>query len=145
VDEIGPHLAREIVIQRGHSRYSPNNAKYFDFVPFNTAAEYIKSSELVISHAGIGTIILCKEHGIPLIILPRRKKYKEHMNDHQMEIAQMLAKKKERNIHIIFEEGQLEKKIQDVLKGKGERTPIPNPGRINLIMTIREFIDKEEI
>jgi beta-1,4-N-acetylglucosaminyltransferase len=145
VDEISPQIAREIVIQRGHSRYRPSNAKYFDFVPFNTAAEYIKSSELVISHAGIGTIILCKEHGIPLIILPRRKKYKEHMNDHQMEIAQMLAKKKERNIHIIYEEGQLEKKIQDVLKDKGERTLIPNPGRINLIMTIREFIEKEEI
>jgi beta-1,4-N-acetylglucosaminyltransferase len=100
IDEIATHIPNEIVIQRGHSKYLPSKAKHFDFVPIDTATEYIKVSELVISHAGMGTIILCKEHGIPLIILPRRKKYDEHMNDHQMEIAQMLVERKERNIHV---------------------------------------------
>lgn len=142
-DEIAPHIPSEIAIQRGHSKYLPKNAKHFDFVPIDTATEYIKLSELVLSHAGIGTIILCKEHGIPLIILPRRKKYDEHMNDHQMEIAQMLEQRREGTIHVIYEEGQLEEKINAILKNKPKKTPNENVGRANLIRTIREFIEGE--
>ena len=104
--------------------------------------EYIKMSELVISHAGIGTIILCKEYGIPIIILPRRKKYGEHMNDHQMEIAKILEERRGANVHVIYEGGQLEEKIKEVLKNKEKYTPIENVGRANLIRTIREFIER---
>jgi beta-1,4-N-acetylglucosaminyltransferase len=142
VDEITPHLPHEIVIQRGYSRYRPQNTKHFDFVPIDTAMEYIKMSELVISHAGIGTVILCKEYGIPIIILPRRKKYGEHMNDHQMEIAKILEEKKDANVHVIYEESELERVIKEVLKNKEKYTPIENVGRANLIRTIREFIER---
>ena len=142
VDELTPHLPHEIVIQSGYSEYRPKNTKHFDFVPIDTAMEYIKMSELVISHAGIGTIILCKEYGIPIIILPRRKKYGEHMNDHQMEIAKILEERCEGNVHVIYEEGQLEEKIKEVLKNKEKYTPIENVGRPNLIRTIREFIER---
>jgi beta-1,4-N-acetylglucosaminyltransferase len=142
IDEIVPHIHRETIIQRGHSKYLPINVKYFDFVPIDSATKYIKASELVISHAGIGTIILCKENAIPLIILPRRKKYNEHMNDHQMEIAQMLEQRKEKNIYVVYEEEQLEEKIEEVLKDKRKRTPIENIGRAKLIKTIREFVEK---
>jgi UDP-N-acetylglucosamine transferase subunit ALG13 len=116
--------------------------RHFDFVPMDTAIEYIKMSELVISHAGIGTIILCKEYGIPIIILPRRKKYGEHMNDHQMEIAKILEEKKDANVHVIYEESELERVIKEVLKNKEKYTPIENVGRANLIRTIREFIER---
>ena len=142
IDEIAPRISSEIIIQRGYSKYLPINIKYFDFVPMDTATEYIKMSELVISHAGAGTIILCKENGVPIIILPRRKKYDEHINDHQMEIAQMLEERKESNIHVIHEEERLEEKINEVLKDKRKRTPIKNVGKANLIKTIREFVEK---
>jgi UDP-N-acetylglucosamine transferase subunit ALG13 len=142
VDEITPSIAREIVIQRGYSKYCPKNAKYFDFVPIDTAFEYIRMSELVISHGGFGTIILCKGYGVPIIILPRRKRYGEHMNDHQMEIAKILEEKGEGSIHVIYEEGQLEKKIIEILENKERQTPIKNFGREKLIGTISEFIER---
>ena len=144
VDEIAPHIPHEIVIQRGYSEYLPHNTKYFDFVPANTATEYIRTSELVVSHAGMGTIILCKEIGIPLIILPRRKMYGEHGTDHQMEIAQVLEERKDANIHVIYEEGQLEKKVMELLENKVKVTPKENVGRANLIKTIRAFIQENE-
>jgi UDP-N-acetylglucosamine transferase subunit ALG13 len=142
VDEIAPNIPDEIVIQTGYSRYCPKNAKAFDFVPVDTAIEYIRMSEIVISHAGIGTIILCREYGIPIIILPRRKKYDEHMNDHQMEIAKMLEERRGPNVHVIYEESQLERKILEVLRNREKRAPIGNVGRLNLIRTIREFIER---
>jgi beta-1,4-N-acetylglucosaminyltransferase len=139
VDEIAPRLSHEIVVQKGYSKYVPKNTKYFDFVPANTAVDYIRNSDLVVSHAGMGTLILCKEYRIPIIIFPRREKFKEHVNDHQMEIAQVLEKREDLNVHIVYEEDQLEEKIVEAL-GKREMAPQENRGRENLIRTITEFI-----
>ena len=139
VDEIAPRLSHEIVVQRGYSKYVPKNTNHFDFVPANTAMEYIRNADLVISHAGMGTLILCKEYGIPIIIFPRREKFKEHVNDHQMEIAQVLEKREDPNIHIVYEENQLEEKIMEAV-GRREIAPLENRGRENLVRTITEFI-----
>lgn len=141
VDEIAPHIPEEIVIQRGYSEYLPQNTKHFDFVPISTAMEYIRTSELVISHAGIGTIILCKEYGIPLLIFPRRKKYGEHGTDHQMEIAKAIEERKDDHIYIVYEEDQLESKIAEVLMRRQRPAPGANVGRANLIRTIQAFIE----
>jgi UDP-N-acetylglucosamine transferase subunit ALG13 len=140
MDKIAPLIPSEIVIQRGYSRYLPKNTKHFDFVSMKKAIDYIQKSQLVISHAGIGTIILCKKYGIPILILPRRKGYGEHMNDHQMEIAEALEKREGENVHVIYEEDQLEEKIMNILKGEKSYTPIENVGKINLVTTIKEFI-----
>jgi beta-1,4-N-acetylglucosaminyltransferase len=140
VDEIASRIPHDIVIQKGYSRYVPQNTKYFDFVPMNIAMEYIQKSDLVVSHAGMGTIILCKEYGVPIIIFPRREKYKEHVNDHQMEIAQVLEERGDKNIYIVYEENQLEEKIREVV-GKKEMVQVENRGRENLIRTIKEFIE----
>jgi len=140
VDEIAPRICHEFLIQKGYSKYVPRNTKYFDFVPMRAAMQYIRRSDLVISHAGIGTIILCKENGRPLIIFPRRKKYGEHGTDHQMEIARVLQERGDKNVHIVYEENQLEQKIIEVM-GKKEIVEVENEGRKNLIRTIKEFIE----
>jgi UDP-N-acetylglucosamine transferase subunit ALG13 len=144
MDEITPLLQVEVVIQRGYSKYLPRNAKHFDFVPLPTAIEYIQKSELVVSHAGIGTIILCKEYGIPILIFPRRKGYGEHMNDHQMEIAKALEERRDENIHMIYQEDQLEEKILKILRGGRRNTPAESIGKANLIKTIKEFVNRSQ-
>ena len=141
IDEIAPLIPNEIVIQRGYSRYLPKNTTYFDFVSMPIAIEYIQKSELVVSHAGIGTIILCKAHGIPILILPRREKNGEHMNDHQMEIAKALEERMDENIHVIYQEDQLEEEIIKLLSERKRNIPVKNIGKANLIKTIREFVN----
>ena len=140
IDEIAPRVPTDILIQRGYSSFSPEHAPFFDFVPMERAMEYLRTSDLVVSHAGIGTIILCKEYGTPLVILPRRKKYREHMNDHQLEVAEALERRKGENIYVAKGEEELEEKIFEALKGT-KSSPAPNPGRTSLIRTIREFVE----
>ena len=139
VDEIAPRLPHEIVVQKGYSKYIPKNTKYFDFVPANTALDYVRNSDLVVSHAGMGTIILCREHGTPILIFPRREKFGEHVNDHQLEIAQVLEKRGDPNTYIVYEENQLEEKIKEAV-GKREAPRLENRGRENLVRTIAEFV-----
>lgn len=142
MDEISPLLPCEVLIQKGHSPYRPKNTNYFDFVPRNVFMEYLRKAEVVVSHAGIGTIILCREEGVPLLILPRRKRYGEHMNDHQLEIARVLAEREEEPVYMVDEESQLEEKILKALKEGKRDTSMENHGKANLIRTIREFIQR---
>jgi len=143
VDEIASRTSYDILIQKGYSSYRPQSARYFEFVPIQTATEYVRTSELVISHAGIGTIILCKEYGIPLILFPRRKKFGEHGTDHQMEIAKAIEERKDHHISIVYEGDQLEAKIAEVLMKKEKPVPGVNVGRANLIKAIRAFIENQ--
>jgi beta-1,4-N-acetylglucosaminyltransferase len=140
MDEIALSIPGEIVMQRGYSKYHPKNVKQFDFVSMNEAVEYIQRSDLVVSHAGIGTVILCKKYEIPILILPRRKKNGEHMNDHQLEIAKALENKENENIHIIYEEDQLKDGILKILQEGRKKTAEKKAGKANLVKAIKEFI-----
>ncbi len=140
MDEIAPTLPEKVLVQRGYSTYCPKHTEYFDFVPMNLATDYLLKSRLVVSHAGIGTIILCKQYGIPLLIVPRRKRYGEHMNDHQMEVAQTLGKRKDGYIHVLYEEDRLREEILEILSEKGRGSRVEDMGRLNLILAVREFL-----
>jgi UDP-N-acetylglucosamine transferase subunit ALG13 len=142
MDEIAPSLPHDLVIQRGYSRYRPLNGTCFDFVPMEKAIDYMKESRMVVSHSGIGTIILCREHGIPLLVLPRRKRYEEHMNDHQLEVAAALEERQDGNIHVVYDENRLKERILEILRGPARCAPTVNMGKSNLIRIIREFVER---
>jgi len=142
MDEIASRSPYDVLIQKGYSTYCPQAVKYFDFVPIQAATDYIRKSELVISHAGIGTIILCREYGIPLVIFPRRKKYGEHGTDHQVEIAKALEERKDDNIFVVYEENQLGNKIREILESPKRFAPSENIGKRNLVQVIRTFIEE---
>ena len=54
----------------------------------NLFDEKVSTADYIISHAGIGSIVMALEHGKPLLVMPRMKRFKEHVNDHQMATAQ---------------------------------------------------------
>jgi len=140
MDQIAPLIPAELLIQTGYSRYHPKNTKHVDFVSMDKAADYIRNSELVVSHAGIGTIILCKEYRTPILILPRRKAYGEHMNDHQLEIARVLQDKEAEHIYVVYGEDQIEESILKILKHRDSSVLVETPGKTNLLKVIKEFI-----
>ena len=47
-------------------------------------------ARVVIAHAAAGASLLALKHKKKLILVPRLKKYKEHYNDHQLQIAKAL-------------------------------------------------------
>ena len=49
--------------------------------------KYIINSSIVITHAGVGTIMECIENNKDIIVLPRKEENGEHVNNHQEEIA----------------------------------------------------------
>lgn len=90
-DELAGKIDEEMIIQIGNTDYLPKNAKYFKFCSYPEIQEYNKKARLVISHAGVGSIITALEQNTPVIIVPRLGKYGEVYDDHQLEIAEALA------------------------------------------------------
>lgn len=141
VDEMAARIPVEIVVQRGYSNYLPGNVRHFDFVTMEESIDFIRNSELVVSHAGIGTIILCKKYGTPILILPRRKRYGEHMNDHQLEIAEALERREEEGLYVARQEGELEEMMLKALQVEARKPATEHTGRLNLLQTLKAFIE----
>jgi UDP-N-acetylglucosamine transferase subunit ALG13 len=56
-------------------------------------AQYAGSADVVVTHAGAGTIMTLFDLGIFPVVIPRRRRRQEHVDDHQVELAGFLASK----------------------------------------------------
>ena len=131
----------EVVMQTGYSTYLPKRATYFHFCPMQKAEGLIQKAALIVSHAGIGTIISARQFKKPIVIVPRLKKYHEHNNDHQLEIAE--AMKTRPGVRVVEDLGLLEEAIRE-LRGKPWTEGIEEVGKRGVIKVIREFLNGAE-
>lgn len=74
----------DIVFQVGLNAYHPKIGVVHEFLPVNQMDNYYKKVDLIIGHAGMGTILTSLTGGKPLVIMPRLHRYSEHRNDHQV-------------------------------------------------------------
>jgi UDP-N-acetylglucosamine transferase subunit ALG13 len=81
----------EFFAQTGNSAYEPRHMSWKKFTTSAEANEWIRAADLVVSHAGMGTILTRCETGLPIIVMPRRSELGEHRNDHQAATAKRLS------------------------------------------------------
>ncbi len=65
-----------------------------DAAPFLSPEEFqrkMQEARLVICHAGAGTLLHIFRAGKVPVVMPRRKKYGEHVDDHQVESVRLLT------------------------------------------------------
>ena len=87
LDESKELLNEEIVIQRGYTNIESDKYKSFDFVDEESFKSNIEKSDLIITQAGVGSIMNSLKYNKKIIVVPRLTKYKEHIDDHQIQIA----------------------------------------------------------
>lgn len=83
--------AEEIVAQIGAGGYQPAHMRW---VRGYSRADYLRAvlgCDLVVAHAGMGSVITAGEYGKPIVLLPRRAAFGEHNNDHQADTAAWLG------------------------------------------------------
>ena len=81
-----------VFAQTGNSGYEPS----FPHKKFLSGSEYEKKFEeagIIISHGGAVTIINALQVKKKLIIVPRLKRFGEHTNDHQLDLARALERR----------------------------------------------------
>jgi UDP-N-acetylglucosamine transferase subunit ALG13 len=134
IDEIAPGIKEEIIVQRGFTKYKPKNVKYFDFT--DNMAKYYKEARIVIAQSATSLIEFILKYKKPVITVPREAKYKEHINDHQVEFAEYFAK--QANVLMIRDMKDL---TAELLKKYNKKPKIKLDGLYNLQDKIRKVID----
>lgn len=88
-------IQEDLVVQAGTSKIKIPGAQRTDYVTYQQTIDYISQARLVITAAGPATIfqVLQYNRNIPLVV-PRLKRFGEHVSDHQLYFAEYLAKKK---------------------------------------------------
>lgn len=94
VDELAQEMDEEIIIQSGNSTYKPEHCTAQAFMSSEEYKNKIESCSLLITHAGVGTIITGLNAHKPVIVVPRLASMNEHVDDHQIQIAEAFSSKK---------------------------------------------------
>lgn len=132
------NIKDEIIVQAGHTKYDSKKMKVFDFIDYDNMNEYVKRADIVITHGGTGSITGPLKEGKVVIACPRKKKYGEHVDDHQEQL-----------VDVFYETGMILKldeniKLDDVLKkAKAFKPNKFKSNTDNFIKKLEEEIDKE--
>lgn len=82
-----------LIVQSTDQGYKPKNYKLCQMMPNDEFKTVMSNVDIVISHAGTGTIATALKMNKKLILFPRLKEYGELIDDHQLQICQLFADK----------------------------------------------------
>ena len=91
----------KVIAQYGYGNYIPKHlAEAERFFPYDKTQELAKEADILITHGGPSSFIMGLENGKIPIVVPRRKEFGEHVNDHQVVFCHEVARR-QHNIIVI--------------------------------------------
>jgi exopolysaccharide biosynthesis glucuronosyltransferase PssE len=87
------HSEIELFAQIGNGEYKPRCFEAREQLSIAEFDQMFERASLVISHAGIGSILTALSNAKPVLIMPRRADLNEHRNDHQLATAKQFFNK----------------------------------------------------
>lgn len=81
----------DVFAQIGRDAWHPSRVKWAEQLDAPEFRRCVERAELVIAHAGMGTILTAIELGKPVLVMPRRAALGEQRNDHQVATARKLG------------------------------------------------------
>ncbi|HEY4261274.1 MAG TPA: glycosyltransferase [Schlesneria sp.] len=136
-------MTEQVFAQIGKGVYHPQSCEY---IPFLTPAEFknrFANARVVVSHAGMGTIITSLEMRKPIVVMPKRASLGEQRNEHQLATVRHFRRSKQ--VLVADSELELGNVLDQVLAADldgtagagGEASWPADPG---LIQFVREFV-----
>lgn len=80
-------VSEDVFAQIGYSDYIPQKYNYKKFLDREEFSVEMGKADIVITHGGTGAIIGAVKKGKKVIAVPRRAKYGEHVDDHQLQLV----------------------------------------------------------
>ena len=89
LDDLAPHLPRDIFAQIGQSDYAPVNIQWSAFLAPAEFDARFRAASVIISHAGIGTVLSAQKHRKPLIVVPRLARFDPAGHYHRPDLLRL--------------------------------------------------------
>ncbi len=129
--------------------YQPEHFRAVAALDPQTYRKTCEEASLIISHAGMGSIITAMTYGKPIVVLPRRGHLNETRNDHQHATAERFGGR--RGVYVALTEDDLPNVLDEVLANADASptettpqdallSPFADP---NLIAALRDFIQQK--
>lgn len=142
MEEIAGELAgEEVVAQAFGVDFVVRNMKVVEFLTPEEYKGIFSKSRLIISHAGMGTIISALRERKQIIIVPRIASLGEHRNEHQMATANKIAQLN--YMPVVYNMDDLREVVLHSHSGSKVLFTMPELGDTasqSLISSIQEFI-----
>ncbi len=132
------NIKDKVIVQAGYTSkvYKSDNMEIFDLIDRDEFTEYVKKCDYLITHGGVGSILTGLKNNKKVIACPRLFKYKEHLNDHQLQIVNEFSKE---GYILSFNDGD---KLEDTLKKLEKFKPKKYVSNTeNVVKMISDFID----
>jgi UDP-N-acetylglucosamine transferase subunit ALG13 len=141
VDEVagkGVFAGEDVLLQTGNNpNFRASHCQQKQFIEMSEFESLLGSASLIISHGGAGTLINLLKHGKVPIVMPRRREYSEHVDDHQVELVKALAA--EGRVIPVYEESDLESAVMGYnFQNPSSVTPQPSA----MIALVAEAIEE---
>lgn len=138
MDEYAATTSVQVFAQIGNTNFRPKAMQWATLLDPAAYRRLFSDSSLVISHAGMGTIISAAEAGKPLVVMPRRGHLKETRNDHQVATAKWLSGRA--GIYVAEEAEDLKQLVSRIEQSACPPAAIPKSAPEEFIAAIRAFI-----
>ena len=93
IDEWAGKHDEEVIVQTGYSTYEPHNCKWQKLFTYQEMASNVEKARIVITHGGPSSFIAPLQIGKTPIVVPRKKEFDEHVNDHQINFCRQVAER----------------------------------------------------
>jgi UDP-N-acetylglucosamine transferase subunit ALG13 len=90
LDALGSLQPAELVVQYGSGKEPADVARAVPFMGFAEMLDHFERAEHVVTHAGVGSILCARRCGHVPVVVPRERRYGEHVDDHQVELTRAL-------------------------------------------------------
>jgi beta-1,4-N-acetylglucosaminyltransferase len=127
----------ELIVQGGASTAPPPHARRFDYLEFNALVELIRQARVVVTHAGVGSIMTVLAEGKRPIVVPRSRQAGELIDDHQIVLARRLAA-----AELVVAVEDLDDLPKAVEEGGGDSNVSIAPDR-RLIEDLRSYLESQ--
>lgn len=120
--------------------YRPRNCAFAERLTHAEFSQKVAASKLIVSHAGMGSIISALTHEKPILIMPRRADLGEHRNDHQRATVERFRERK--GIIVADDETELVEQL-DEFAASGWAIPggsVDEFANADLVEAVRAFI-----
>jgi UDP-N-acetylglucosamine transferase subunit ALG13 len=130
---------KDIFAQIGEGGWRPEHIPYSEFLQPDEFSSHFDSASIVISHAGMGTILSALFHGKPILVMPKLASLGEHRNEHQTATA--VRMRELGNVNVAFDEQELRDRL-DHLEELAPSRKIGSFASESLVAGIQDFIRK---
>lgn len=137
IDRWSATASESVIAQIGAGSYIPQHMQWTRELRPADFRRHVFESQLVIAHAGMGTILTALELGRPILVMPRKAALGETRNDHQFATCDRFGEAG--FMTVAADESQLVRQLND-LPPLNASEPICSHASLRLLSTVREFI-----